>query len=213
MKRGIKDDRPEPHRVLAYARSLEEIQKHNELYKQGKSTFLMGLTAMSDTTKEDFDEEFPAIKFNGTDNPVPPNLTENAASSVNWTCSQGAAAASATAGVLEGLHKARTKKLKQLSIQEILDCSGSGCGSAGDFKQYTDYIMSKKGLVTDNSYPYTRWNQACSPSGKRFGNPTAMLRVPYCKERLLKALVAKGPVAARVLATSDFRNYREGEKV
>ncbi|EJW74671.1 hypothetical protein WUBG_14420 [Wuchereria bancrofti] len=84
-KRGVKDDRPEPHRLLAYAKNVEEIKKHNELYKKGKSSFMLGLTVMSDMTEEDMLDEFPVVKFNDTDdNPIPQNLTDKSVEDVNW---------------------------------------------------------------------------------------------------------------------------------
>ncbi|EJW70433.1 hypothetical protein WUBG_18660, partial [Wuchereria bancrofti] len=45
----------------------------------------------------------------------------------------GASSASAVVDVVEALVKSQTKKLRKLSIQELLDCSGSGCRSYGDF--------------------------------------------------------------------------------
>ncbi|CAG9531175.1 unnamed protein product [Cercopithifilaria johnstoni] len=50
-KRNVKDDRPEPHRLLAYAKNMAIIKKHNELYKQGKSSFMLGPTVMSDMVR------------------------------------------------------------------------------------------------------------------------------------------------------------------
>nr|CDP91200.1 Bm8207 [Brugia malayi] len=76
-KQGVKDNRPEPHRLLAYAKNVEEIQKHNELYKQGKSSFMLGLTVICDMAEEDMQDEFPVIKFNDTDDShIPQNLTD-----------------------------------------------------------------------------------------------------------------------------------------
>ncbi|VBB35208.1 unnamed protein product, partial [Acanthocheilonema viteae] len=148
-KQGVKDDRPEPHRLLAYAKNLEEIKKHNELYKQGKSSFMLGLTVMSDTSKEDLDDLFPVVVFNETDNPVPPNLTESSIREVNWVarnyitpvknflnyrrCYRPSGAADAVTNIVEAAIKSRTGRLIKLSTQELLDCGGSECNTLGDF--------------------------------------------------------------------------------
>uniref|UniRef100_A0A1I7VHQ0 Inhibitor_I29 domain-containing protein n=1 Tax=Loa loa TaxID=7209 RepID=A0A1I7VHQ0_LOALO len=150
-KKGVKDDRPEPHRLLAFAKNMEEIKRHNELYKQGKSSFMLGLTIMSDMTPEDLIDEFPAIKFNGTGDPVPENLTAQPVKDINWVtrgfvtpvenfkdnrvCRMPATTADTVSDVMAALSKLQTKKLRKLSAQELIDCSGSGCGTVGDFEK------------------------------------------------------------------------------
>lgn len=51
VEKNVHDARPEPHRLLAYAKNVEEIEKHNELYKRGQSSFMLGLTVMSDMVR------------------------------------------------------------------------------------------------------------------------------------------------------------------
>ncbi|VIO97005.1 cathepsin L-like cysteine proteinase, identical [Brugia malayi] len=225
-KQGVKDNRPEPHRLLAYAKNVEEIQKHNELYKQGKSSFMLGLTVMSDMAEEDMQDEFPVIKFNDTDDShIPQNLT-HLVKAVNWVTNKyvtavrnlkidrrfcpGASSASAVADVVEALAKSQTKKLRKLSIQELLDCSGSGCRSYGDFDKYSIYLMEKRGLVCENNYPYVRAEKTCLVKGQRHGKVSNMLHARQGHQTLFKALLSKGPVATRVLVTPNFINYKEG---
>ncbi|VDM13387.1 unnamed protein product [Wuchereria bancrofti] len=168
-KRGVKDDRPEPHRLLAYAKNVEEIKKHNELYKKGKSSFMLGLTVMSDMAEEDMLDEFPVVKFNDTDdNPIPQNLTDKPVEAVNWVTRKhvttvrnfksdhvgvflnnplyvikcGEAAAAAFVGVFEALAKSQTKKLRKLSVQELIDCSGSCSSSFGSFANVIQLLDS-----------------------------------------------------------------------
>ncbi|CAG9538825.1 unnamed protein product, partial [Cercopithifilaria johnstoni] len=207
------------------AKNMAIIKKHNELYKQGKSSFMLGPTVMSDMTKEDMDSEFPAIKFNDTDYPLPPNLTESSVKSINWVdknavtkvrnlrkdgVCRAAAGASSVANVLEALVKMRRKKLLTLSMQELLDCGDTVCGGVGNFEKYSDYIMKNKGLVTEKNYPYVKKRQACTAAGKRFGRVNFVLTPRHTTSMIFKALLAKGPIATRILVTENFVNYKEG---
>ncbi|VDK84302.1 unnamed protein product [Litomosoides sigmodontis] len=226
-KQGIEDDRPEPHRLLAYAKNMEEIKKHNQLYKQGKSSFMLGLTSMSDMTDEDLEEEFPVVEFDDTESHFPPNLTADLPAEVNWvtrnyvtkvrnlrsdrTCSSTRGAASSVANVLEALVKSRTKKLRSLSMQELLDCGDtSRCNAPGNLRQYADYITKQKGIVRPTSYSTTNRRQSCPPRGRRYGNANAILSIQDSKLLLFKALLSKGPVATRILLTPKFMNYKKG---
>ncbi|VDO45055.1 unnamed protein product [Brugia timori] len=168
-KQGVKDNRPEPHRLLAYAKNVEEIQKHNELYKQGKSSFMLGLTVMSD-----------------------------------MGC--GEAAADAFVGVFEALAKSQTKKLRKLSVQELVDCSGP----CSIILQFSAYVMKKNGLVSEKSYPYGKKHGSCEMKSARFGKPVATFTVSRATPLLFKALLAKGPVVTRILLSTKFMNYKEG---
>nr|BAD11761.1 cahepsin L-like non-peptiedase homolog [Brugia malayi] len=223
-KQGVKDNRPEPHRLLAYAKNVEEIQKHNELYKQGKSSFMLGLTVMSDMAEEDMQDEFPVIKFNDTDDShIPQNLTDEKLKAVNWVTKKyvtavrnlktnrgcGEAAADAFVGVFEALAKSQTKKLRKLSVQELVDCSGP-CSLLGRFGNFSAYVMKKNGLVSEKSYPYGKKHGSCEMKSARFGKPVATFTVSRVTPLLFKALLAKGPVVTRILLSTKFRNYKEG---
>uniref|UniRef100_A0AAF5Q816 Peptidase C1A papain C-terminal domain-containing protein n=1 Tax=Wuchereria bancrofti TaxID=6293 RepID=A0AAF5Q816_WUCBA len=86
-------------------------------------------------------DEFPVVKFNDTDdNPIPQNLTDKPVEAVNWKC--GEAAAAAFVGVFEALAKSQTKKLRKLSVQELIDCSGSCSSSFGSFANVIQLLDS-----------------------------------------------------------------------
>uniref|UniRef100_A0AAF5Q7U9 Peptidase C1A papain C-terminal domain-containing protein n=1 Tax=Wuchereria bancrofti TaxID=6293 RepID=A0AAF5Q7U9_WUCBA len=46
--------------------------------------------------------------------------------------------------------------------------------------------------------------------GTRFGRPVATFSTSFTTPLLFKALLAKGPVASRILLTSKFMNYKSG---
>ncbi|KAL3999027.1 Papain cysteine protease family protein [Acanthocheilonema viteae] len=225
-KQGVKDDRPEPHRLLAYAKNLEEIKKHNELYKQGKSSFMLGLTVMSDTSKEDLDDLFPVVVFNETDNPVPPNLTESSIKEVNWVaknyvtpvknlfsyvdCIPTITTASTVSDVVEAVVKSRTQRLIKLSIQELLDCGGVACNEHVRFHQYANYIMRNRGMVSERKYPMFNRQQSCGARGRRYGRVKTFLTTVHGEKLLFKGLLAKRPIATRILLTQKFHNYKGG---
>ncbi|VDM14391.1 unnamed protein product, partial [Wuchereria bancrofti] len=106
----------------------------------------------------------------------------------------GASSASAVVDVVEALVKSQTKKLRKLSIQELLDCSGSGCRSYGDFdKVYSKYIMEKNGLVCEINYPYVKAQKTCSVKGQRYGKISNIQHTSYGHLTLFKTLLTKGP--------------------
>lgn len=77
--------------------------------------------------------------------------------------------------------------------------------------QYSTYIMEKNGLVSGKAYPYVKKEQTCSANGVRFGRNSILLQARNINPKLFKALLAKGPVATRILITDKFKNYKGGD--
>uniref|UniRef100_A0A915PGM5 Peptidase C1A papain C-terminal domain-containing protein n=1 Tax=Setaria digitata TaxID=48799 RepID=A0A915PGM5_9BILA len=224
----MEDDRPEPHRLLAYAKNIKEIEKHNGLYKLGKTTFRLGLNRMTDMADEDLEKYFPIIKVNRTNVKITKVSVERPPETVNWAinryvtevrdyfkfknCLAAAAAASSVAGAIEAYAKKQGEKLTPLSAQELLDCTSSHCGTSADIFEYFSYILTNNGLLTEEDYPFVGRSSKCraKPTGKRFGNPLLYLNL---HNHLLsfKAALSKGPVVTRILTTAKFYKYEEAE--
>ncbi|VDM98019.1 unnamed protein product [Thelazia callipaeda] len=184
-KKGVNDERPEAFRLLAYAKTVEEIKRHNELYKQGKSSFELGLNSMADMTLQEFQQNNPIQTYDNSI--IPSNKTMlpytviKLPSTVNWVtagyvtdvidgyfgnCFAGGTALS-VAGAIEAKVKMEQNVLLTLSAQELLDCTEYGCETSGN--------------ATENDI------------------------------QSLKAAIARGPVVAAIYANSPtFRNYKGG---
>lgn len=70
--------------------------------------------------------------------------------------------------------------------------------------------MKKNGLVSEKAYPYVKKQQRCTADGTRYGKDAIILRTAYCRPALFKALLARGPIATRVLYTDNFMHYKGG---
>lgn len=103
----------------------------------------------------------------------------------------------------------------QLSVQNVLDCSGEfgnfGC-DGGLARNVYEYVMDNEGVNNETDYPYEVREGKCRFSSKKF---TAKIKdyvsVSYFDEDALKAAVATGPVSVSMDASSpEFKKYKGG---
>ena len=120
----------------------------------------------------------------------------------------------AAAAALESLRYIKEKKLEYLSVQQILDCSGSfgntGCG--GGFIYYALRYTMFNGLQLASDYEYTGDAGNCKVDAKKvvFKN-NGYSNVPPKNFTALKAAVAYQPVAAGIESSSmAFQLYKNG---
>lgn len=73
--------------------------------------------------------------------------------------------------------------------------------------------MKNNGLVTAKSYPFMMNRQACKARGERYGKFAVPLRIVFGHRMLLQAMLAMGPIAARIHLTNEFKNYKGGKKI
>ncbi len=111
----------------------------------------------------------------------------------------GEAAAELTASVL----RLSGKRVDQLSLQQIVDCSrsygNSGC-SGGSILFSMKYIMDN-GLVTEANYPYIGKTGECNISGStryQVHNSTTLVGV---SESVIQRYVSQSPVAVGMLSS------------
>jgi hypothetical protein len=104
----------------------------------------------------------------------------------------------AVAGLVESNDFIRTGTLKNVSEQELLDCTGwgSGCGGGSPISALRT-VIAKGGLASTPAYPYTARQSSC-----KVATPVATIpgagRVPPGDEVSLQNYVARGPVLALV---------------
>jgi len=116
-------------------------------------------------------------------------------------------------GALESAMVLQGKKpLVALSEQELLDCTGYGCGNSFMDKAYA-YVKEKK-LSKEASYtPYAQMKTACAKSGSTLDIGACVISWNWVsgEENLKKAVAEIGPIAASICSSSSaFRTYSSG---
>jgi hypothetical protein len=128
----------------------------------------------------------------------------------------GSCWAFATTGLLEGQEVTRnlTKRLVQLSEQNLLDCSPQDFGCGGGFMSYAlEDIADEGGIESEKDYPYLG-----AEGGKcRFSKKKAVMAdkgaidLPKGDEKTLQVVLARyGPIAVAIEATEHLRHYKSG---
>jgi hypothetical protein len=117
----------------------------------------------------------------------------------------------AVAALVESYDFIRTGTLKNLSTQELLDCtgSGSGCGGGSPISALRT-VIAKGGLAGTAAYPYTARQSSCRVTAAVATIPGAG-RVPAGDEISLQNYVARGPVLALINDQDPaFNSYHGG---
>ncbi|KAJ4838032.1 hypothetical protein Tsubulata_019510 [Turnera subulata] len=149
---------------------------------------------------------------------VPPSMDWRKAGAVSPVQDQGNCgscwAFSASAAV-EGLHKIKTGKLIDLSVQQLVDCDvkngNDGC-NGGLMDTAFEYI-EKYGLTTEKAYPYIGRDEICDKSKikDKLVTISGYKALPARDEDSLQAAVARQPVSVAIDAGSiEFQLYSGG---
>jgi KDEL-tailed cysteine endopeptidase len=147
--------------------------------------------------------------------------------SVNWTAQGmvtpvknqqqcGSCWSFSTTGSVEAAYaiENNASTLISLSEQELVDCSqaegNAGC-AGGLMDQAFEFIISNKGLCTEQAYPYTASDGSCVESQcKSAVTITGYKDVAQNNEPQLQAAVAQQPVSVAVDASANFWQFYGG---
>jgi C1A family cysteine protease len=117
----------------------------------------------------------------------------------------------AAMGAYEALHNYTSKKLENLSEQEIIDCSkeNHGCKGGTPFLVF-DYINSQ-GVVAESFYPNTGKPGRCRKFLK-FQKITKKVDYVFCDNNIFDLLeaISVSPAAVMMHANQNFKNYVAG---
>jgi len=209
----------------------EYIQKHNEAYKMGLTTFYLGPNEYMDMRNEEFvhmmngysgrSSSGSNLQFQSTEdvNDLPDTVdwrTKGYVTDVKNQAQCGSCWAFSTTGSLEGQWFKKTNKLVSLSEQNLVDCAkkegNHGC-EGGLMDDAFKYIKDNNGIDTEASYPYTGQDGTCHFKAADVGaNLTSFVDVKSKDEDALKQAVATvGPISVAIDANHmTFQLYSGG---
>ncbi|XP_076466152.1 digestive cysteine proteinase 2-like [Babylonia areolata] len=226
------------HRYLAFLDNVRVMEQHNARFRNGTTTFWMGINQFADKTVEEYRAFSKGLAPSNMSQPwgtlkcspfVPPPIADDDAASdtVDWRkkgyvtevknqekC--GSCWAFSTTGSLEGQHFRKTGRLVSLSEQQLVDCAGTfgpkGCRGGNEPSAYA-YIHSAGGINSEVDYPYEAQQGKCRFAKDKIAATLQGCRVlPSGNEKTLQsALGSQGPISVNVDATPDsFRFYAGG---
>jgi cathepsin L len=196
-------------------------------------TFEMTVNRFADLSADEFRER------NGYRHVVRPYLTSknthifdfmtmaSLPTAINWTAQGkvtpvknqeqcGSCWSFSTTGSVEAAYaiENNASTLISLSEQELVDCSqaegNAGC-EGGLMDQAFEFIISNKGLCTEQAYPYTASDGSCAETScKSAVTIAAYSDVAQNNEPQLQAAVAQQPVSVAVDASAGFWQFYSG---
>jgi C1A family cysteine protease len=220
------DDR---HRRM-WQDSKTMVQEHNQKFNRGESTFEMEVNEFADLSSGELDN-FRGFEYEQTstydetsesDETIKNRLLHTTITDeYDWrdggfvtrvkeqgNC--GSCYAFAMVGALETQLALQTKNLKELSEQQIVDCSGFGC-NGGSFNQSFYKLSSQGGLQDAKSYPYRGQSGRCRSDKSKFVvTLSAAFAHPRTEPYMESYVYNIGPVVAGLNSTKYFALYKRG---
>ncbi|XP_073327852.1 pro-cathepsin H [Pagrus major] len=212
-------------RLQIFTENKRRVDKHNA----GNHSFTMGLNQFSDMTFAEFKKSFlwsepqncSATKGNylRSNGPNPDSIDwrkkGNYVSPVKNQGSCGSCWTFSTTGCLESVTAINKGKLLLLSEQQLVDCAGDfknhGC-NGGLPSQAFEYIMYNKGLMTEEDYPYTAYDDTCvyKPEKAAAFVKSVVNITAYNEKEMQDAVATRNPVSFAFEVTDDFMLYTQG---
>ncbi|TFK12166.1 UDP-glucuronosyltransferase 3A1-like [Platysternon megacephalum] len=201
-------------RSLLVAEQLQETELGTGQY---------GVTRFSDWTDEEFRGVFwsplPPTMHQAPRLPrkkPPPSCDWRKAGAVTAVKNQGeecrACWAFAAVANIESLWKIHFHQPRNLSVQEVLDCSWCGAGCEGGYvwDAFTT-VLHKRGLTSEDAYPYTGTQKPCRNLNEY--EPAAYIQgfqtLPGDEEEIAAHVASTGPITV-TLNSAAMKYYKKG---
>ncbi|KAL5279089.1 hypothetical protein ACFFRR_003609 [Megaselia abdita] len=218
-------------RKKIFKERVKTIAEHNDRYSNGLETYEMGVNEFSDMLYSELDSTILGFIPNDSDDGfsyefLPPSNV-NISSQVDWRAKGavtpvknqgqcGSCWSFAATGALEGQNYKKTKKLVNLSEQNLVDCARSSYGSngcnGGQMEGAFRYIKDNKGINSQSSYPYKARQDNChfDRSHVAATDSGSVVLSSGSEEKLRAAVATVGPVAVAISVCKTFYQYRGG---
>ncbi|KAM9133634.1 cathepsin W isoform 1-T1 [Pangshura tecta] len=198
---------------LLAARRLQETELGTGQY---------GVTRFSDWTDEEFQGMFqsspPPTMHQAPRLPrkkLPPSCDWRKAGAVTAVKNQvgekcGSCWAFAAVANIESLWNIHFHQPRNLSVQEVLDCSwcGAGCGGGYVWDAFTT-VLQRRGLTSEAVYPYTGRKETC----RNVNEPAAYIQgfqtLPGDEKEIAAHVATKGPITV-TLNSAAMKHYKKG---
>jgi len=214
------------YRQNVFEQNLNKILIHNS---EGHS-WMMAVNQFADLTADEFAARYTGgyfsrkhrthtHKLRGLNNlSLPASVDWESAGAVTAVKDQGQCGscwAFSTTGSVEGAWYLKNGSLVSLSEQQLVDCStpqgNDGCN--GGLMDYGfEYIISNKGITTEDAYPYSATGpNSCKASGKPVAATIAnFVDVPTNSDNALMTAIAQQPVSVAVEADQNSFQFYSG---
>ncbi|CAH1173498.1 unnamed protein product [Phaedon cochleariae] len=214
----------EQRRFSIFQENLKIIEAHNEDYRNGKSTYYMGVNQFADMTQEEFINRLgPArnmdisghsriMDISTDDGNIPESIDWREIGAVTPVANQGECGSCYIYGALgsiESQHFLKSGKLINLSVQQILDCDEYNNGCIGGWPASVYKQIRENGAVLSEDYQSYQENVGqCQANGTLFKG-IGYLSVPRNENALKTAVATYGPVSVEIDA-SYLNKYSGG---
>jgi len=216
-------------RRATFDANVVAINLHNARHDRGEVTYRQKLNAFGDLSPEEFTEMYvrPApedlmLPF-VPDTPLPPTTlkeidwrTKGAVTPIKSQGVCGSCWAFSAIQAVEGAYFIETGALRELSVQQVMDCSrgcDDSCGCNGGLMGAAfNYIIANGGINSNDDYNYTQISIPCDTYEEKrvVAKIEKYARVPARNESQLMAAVAQQPVSVGVWGITIFQFYSSG---
>ncbi|KAK6627316.1 hypothetical protein RUM44_009793 [Polyplax serrata] len=221
-------------RKKQWVENLIRIHQHNEKTRSTNSGYYLRANHLSDLNIREYIRRMLRVTKSHRDSSEPSKYSTtyvkrqlNVPEEWNWLeqgfftpawdqANCGSCYAFSIAASAQGQYFRKTRQLRNLSVQQIVDCSvfngNLGC-YGGSLRNALKYCTNAGGLMSADEYPYAARQKLCKyrPWHKSVNVTSYVILPEYDEEAIQEAVATVGPVACSVDASPyTFQLYHKG---